>query len=120
MMAKESSADLSSTVVVIGGKKITIGEVQKSYATVGFLSKQSAMKVVQVLLTAKEPLTREQIAEKAKLSVGYLIDVLSDLIKYEYIVPFRIANRKLIFYAMTEKGYNMLSSKEEKSSSVTK
>lgn len=119
MMTKESS-DLSSTVVVIGGKKITIGEVQKSYATVGFLSKHSAMKVVQVLLTAKEPLTREQIAEQAKLSVGYTIDVLKSLIKYDYIVPFRIANRKLIFYAMTEKGYNMLANKEEKSSSATK
>ncbi|MGD0643384.1 MAG: hypothetical protein ABSA75_00585 [Candidatus Bathyarchaeia archaeon] len=118
-MTKETSSDLSSTVVVIGGKKTTIGEVQKSYATVSFLSKLSAMKVVQVLLTAKEPMTREQIAEQAKLSTGYTIDVLKSLIKYEYVVPFRIGSRKLIFYAMTEKGFEMLANKE-KSSSVFK
>lgn len=116
MMSKDASADIGSTVVVIGGKRLTIEEVQKSYATIGFLSKPAAMKIVKVLLNAKEPMTREQIAEQAKLSVIYTIDILNGLIKYEYITPFHLGGRKLIFYAMTEKGFNALSSKEEKTS----
>jgi hypothetical protein len=116
IMPREPTQNLDSTVIFINGKKTTVGEVQKSYATLGFLSKQSAMKVVQVLLTAKEPMTREQIAEQAKLSVGYTIDILKNLITYGYTIPFRIANRKLIFYALTEKGYNSLADKGEKSS----
>ena len=113
LMPKESSADLSSTVVVLDGKRTTIGEVQKSYATVSFLSKPAAKRLVQVLLVAKEPLTREQLAEQAKLSVGYAIDVLKNLVKFGYIAPFRIGSRKLIFYALTEKGYDALAKKDE-------
>jgi DNA-binding MarR family transcriptional regulator len=109
-MPREPTENVDSKVIFIDGKRITIGEVQKSFATLAFLSKHSDTKVVQVLLTAKEPMTREQIAEQAKLSVGYTVDVLNNLIKYEYIVQFHIASRKLIFYALTEKGYNALQS----------
>ena len=113
MMPKEPVQNTDSTVIYIGGKKTTIGEVQKSHATLLFLSKPSAIKIAEVLLNSKEPLTREQIANQAKLSVGYTIDVLNTLLKYDYIVPFRISNRRLIFYAVTEKGFNALENKSK-------
>ncbi len=100
--------DLDSTVIYIDGKKTTVGEVQKSRAELSFLSKTSAMNVVKALLQSKEPLTREQIAEEAKLSVGYTVHVLNNLIRYGYVVGFHIGKRKLIFYAITEKGHNAL------------
>jgi DNA-binding transcriptional regulator GbsR (MarR family) len=112
-MPREPSQNLDSTVIFIGGKKTTVGDVQKSYATTGFLSKASAMRVVQVLFNAKEPMTRKQIAEQAKLSEGYSVDVLNNLIQYNYVVTFHIAKRKLLFYALTEKGYNAFASKSE-------
>ena len=111
---KENLADSDSTIVIIGGKKATIAEVKKSYARLEFLSKASAMTVVNILLATKEPLTREQIATQAKLSVGYTIDVLNNLVKYDYVVQFHIGKRKLIYYALTEKGYNALASRSEK------
>jgi predicted transcriptional regulator len=106
--------DSDSTVVVIGGKKTTISEVKKSYANLEFLSKASAINVVNVLLTTKQPLTREQIAKQVNLSVGYTIDVLKNLIKYDYVANFHIGKRKLIYYALTEKGYNALASRGDK------
>lgn len=109
----KQNQDLDSTVVYIDGKKTTVGEVQKSYAKLSFLSKASAMNIVKTLIKAKDPLTRDKIAKEAKLSVGYTIDLLNKLIEYGYVVPFHIGKRKLIFYAMTEKGYNVLTQKSE-------
>jgi hypothetical protein len=100
-----------SVVVVIDGKKTTVGEVKKSYASLEFLSKASARSVVNVLLKTKEPLTREQIAKQVNMSVGYTIQVLNIFIKYDYVANFRIGQRKLIYYALTEKGYNELMDK---------
>lgn len=105
--------DLDSTVVYMDGKKTTVGEVQKSYAKLSFLSKTSAMNIVKALINTKEPLTREQIAEKAELSCGYTIQILNNLIQYGYVIPFHIGKRKLIFYAITEKGHNALTEKSE-------
>jgi DNA-binding transcriptional regulator GbsR (MarR family) len=100
--------DSDSIVVVIGGKKTTIAEVKKSYANLAFLSKTSAMNVVSVLHNSTEPLTREQIAKQAGISVGYTIEVLNNLIKFDYVANFHIGKRKLIYYALTEKGYSAL------------
>ena len=113
MMPKDPLQNPDSTVIFIGGKKTTIGEAQKTHATLVFLSKPAAMKIVQVLLNSKEPLTREQIANQAKLSIGYIIDILDSLLKYDYVVSFRISNRRLIFYALTEKGFNALENKNK-------
>lgn len=109
--------DSDSVVVVIGGKKTTVAEVKKSYANLEFLSKASAMSVVRALHNSKEPLTREQIAKASGISVGYTIDVLNNLIRYDYVVSFHIGQRKLIYYALTEKGYNAFEDKTDKTSS---
>jgi predicted transcriptional regulator len=100
--------DSDSIVVVIDGKKTTIADVKKSYASLEFLSTPSAMSVVEVLLNSKEPLTRERIAKAANISVGYAIYVLNNLVKYDYVANFHIGKRKLIYYALTEKGFNTL------------
>jgi predicted transcriptional regulator len=113
-MPKEISKDSDSTIVIMGGKKTTIAEVKKSYANLEFLSKASAVDVVNILLNGKEPLNREQIAKQANLSLGYTIEVLNNLIKYDYVAQFRIGKRKLIYYALTEKGYDVLVSKGKK------
>lgn len=107
-MTKETSAGSDSTMVIIDGKKLTISEVKRSYAKLEFLSKSSSKSIINVLLSAKEPLAREQIAARAKLSRGYTINVLNDMVRYEYVASFRIGKRKLIYYALTEKGYNAL------------
>ena len=109
--------DQDSTIVVIGGKKITVADVKKSYASLEFLTKTSAINVVNVLLNSKEPLTREQIAKRANISVGYTVEVVNSLIKYDYITNFHIGKRKLIYYALTEKGYNALVNRVDKTSS---
>lgn len=110
-MSKSDSQDLDSTIVYINGRKTTIGDVQKSYAKLSFLSKISAMTVVSTIINSKDPLTRTQIAKQSKLSVGYTIDILNNLIQFGYAVSFHIGKRKLIYYAITEKGYNSLESK---------
>lgn len=110
-MMNENS-DKSSTVVIIGGKRMTIADVKRSFADLEFLSKESSMRIVTVLMNAEEPLTREQIAEKAKLSKPYTIDILKRLINYDYIVSFHIGKGKLLYYAITEQGYDAIKSKE--------
>jgi predicted transcriptional regulator len=109
--------DTDAIVVVIGGKKTTVAEVKKTYANLEFLSKTSAINVVNVLLKAKEPLTREQIVKQVNMSLGYTVDILNNLIKYDYVANFHIGKRKLIYYALTEKGYNALADKTDKTSS---
>lgn len=71
------------------------------------------MKIINVLLNAQEPLTREQIAEKAHLSVGYTIDMIKRLMQYDYVVGFHIGKRKLIFYALSGQGYDALRRRKE-------
>jgi len=113
-MSVSDSQDLDSTIVYMNGRKITIGNVKKSYAKLSFLSKTSAMNIVNILVRSKEPLTRELIAKKANLSVGYTIDLLNNLIQFVYAVSFFIGKRKVLFYAITAKGYDALASKTEK------
>ena len=110
-MPQSKSVDLSSKVVIIGGKRLTVSDVRKSFAELEFLTKGGAMKVVDVLLNAQEPLTREQIAKKAGLSTGYTVDILNKLTTYDYVVGFHIGKRKTIYYAATEIGYTALSNK---------
>lgn len=59
-----TSKDSDSIVVVIGGKKTTVAEVKKSYANLEFLSKGSAISIVNVLLNSKEPLTKSKLLNK--------------------------------------------------------
>lgn len=113
MAIKDDSKDLDS-IVVIGGERTTIAKVQKLYASLEFLSKNSAMSVANVLLGTKEPLTRGQIAKQTQLSTGYTIDILNDLVRYGYVAQFHIGKRKLIYYALTVKGFEALTSKREK------
>lgn len=105
---------MDSRLVVIGGKRITIHDVKKSFAELELLTKGGAIKIVDVLINAQEPLTREQISDKASLSMGYTVDVLNRLLAYDYVASFRIGTRKLIYYAITERGYNEITKKKRK------
>jgi hypothetical protein len=110
--------DLTAKVVIIGGKRQTIAEVQKSFAELEFTTTIGTTKVIDSLLHAQEPLTREQIAKKADLSVVYTIDVLGKLMKYDYVVGFHIGKRKTIYYALTETGHNALSNRQAKDNKI--
>jgi DNA-binding transcriptional regulator GbsR (MarR family) len=119
-MLKSKNDDVGSKVVVIGGKKLTVSDVRKSFAELEFSTTIGSKKVTDVLISAKEPLTREQISEKAKMSTGYAVQVLLKLEQFDYVVQFHIGKRKTIYYAITEQGYNALATKEEKAPSVFK
>jgi ribosomal protein S25 len=114
------SAQKESKIVVIGGKKLSIADVKKSFADLEFLTKIGAKKIIAVLLKTQEPLTREQIAQKAGLSTGYTIQVLNELKKYDYVVDFRIGKRKTIYYALTEQGFDALAPIEQKTTVADK
>lgn len=108
-----SFEDKSSKVIVIGGKKQTIADVQKTYAELEFATTPGTMKIVNALANAKEPLTRDQLTELTHLSQVYIIDILTNLEKYDYVIGFHIGNNKRrLFYALTELGYNALGSKK--------
>jgi ribosomal protein S25 len=111
-MSKTKLEDTDSKIVVIGGKKLSVSEVKKSFAELEFLTKVGAKKVVDVLVKAQEPLEREQISQRASLSTGYTVQVLKSLEKYDYVVGFHIGHRKTIYYAITEQGYNALAEKK--------
>jgi DNA-binding MarR family transcriptional regulator len=102
-----------SKVIVIGGKRLTIADVQKSFAELDLLGNPGTMKVAGVLLNAKEPLTRDQLAAQTTLSSVYIIDVITNLEEYDYIASFHIGtNKRRLYYALTEKGYNALCSRD--------
>jgi len=111
-MTLKGTVDISSKVVIIGGKRQTIADVQKTFAELEFTTTIGTTKVIDVLLNAQEPLTREQLAKKANLSIIYTVDVLNKLMKFDYVVGFHIGKRKTIYYALTETGHNALSSKQ--------
>jgi len=111
-MTLKGTVDISSKVVIIGGKRQTIADVQKTFAELEFTTTIGTAKVIDVLLNAQEPLTREQLAKKANLSIIYTVDVLNKLMKFDYVVGFHIGKRKTIYYALTETGHNALSSKQ--------
>jgi hypothetical protein len=111
-MAIRNTDDVSSKVVIIGGKRLTIADVRQTFAELEFTTTIGTTKVINVLLNAQEPLTREQLAKKADLSTIYTIDILGKLMKYDYVVGFHIGKRKTIYYALTEIGHSTLSSKQ--------
>jgi len=103
----------NSQMIVIGGKMFTIADIQKAHAELDLLSTQGTIKIVDVLSNSTEPLTREQIASKSELSIVYVISILDNLKKYDYIASFHIgANKKRLYYALTVKGYKSLCKKE--------
>ena len=110
-MTQNSSTDDSSRIVIINGKRQTVADVQKSFAELEFLGTPGTSKIVDVLLNSKEPLTREQLGTKTGLSIVYIISILSKLQKYDYIVGFHIGNRRTLYYALSEKGFDSLSKK---------
>lgn len=114
------SVQKESKIVVIGGKKLSIADVKKSFAELEFLTKAGSKKVIDVLLKTQEPLTRDQISQKAGLSVGYTVQVINEMEKYDYIVDFHIGKRKTIYYALTEQGFNALATSEQKASIANK
>jgi DNA-binding transcriptional regulator GbsR (MarR family) len=118
-MLKSKTDDVGSKVVIIGGKKLTVSDVRKSFAELEFSTTIGSRKVMDVLINTKEPLTREQISEKAKMSSGYAVQVLLKLEEFDYAVQFHIGKRKTIYYAITEQGYNALANKEGKTPSVS-
>jgi DNA-binding transcriptional regulator GbsR (MarR family) len=108
-MAQNKSTDISSKVVIIGGKPQTISDVRKSFAELEFTTTIGTTKIVNALRSTKEPLTRAQLTEQTGLSTAYIITILSNLEKFDYVVGFHIGKRKTIYYALTETGYNTLS-----------
>jgi hypothetical protein len=107
-----TTKDNSSKIIVIGGKKQSIADVQKSFAELDLFSTQGAIKIVNVLLNTKEPLTRDQLATQTGLSVVYIITILDNLNKYDYVASFHLGtNLKRLYYALTEIGYNALCTK---------
>lgn len=108
-MSVKGNNDVSSKVVIIGGKRQTIADVRKTYAELEFTTTIGTTKVIDVLLSTQEPLTREQIADKSGLSIAYVIAILNKLMKFDYVVGFHIGKRKTIYYALTETGHNALS-----------
>jgi hypothetical protein len=120
IMIKMSAIDLSSKFVIIGGKRQTIADVQKTFAELEFTTTIGTTKVIDTLLHAQEPLTREQIAKKSTLSVIYTVDILGKLMKYDYVVGFHIGKRKTIYYALTETGHNALSNRQGKDKTENK
>nr|MDO8098454.1 hypothetical protein [Candidatus Njordarchaeota archaeon] len=113
-MPESESEGTDSKVVVIGGKRLTISDVRKSFGELEFLTTGGAVKVIDILINTQEPLTREQISSKADLSMGYVVEVLRKLLAYDYVAAFHIGKRKLIYYAITDQGYNALTKKKRK------
>jgi hypothetical protein len=113
MVTVDNIENDTSKMIVIGGKTQTIADAQKAHAEFDIVSTQGATKLIAVMSNATEPLTRDQIADKSKLSLVYVISILENLKKYDYIASFHIgANKKRLYYALTVNGYKNLCKKE--------
>ena len=92
------------TKVLVSGKLVPVRELEKQYPELTIAGKRGNIKVLEVLLKADKPLTREDVGKEAKMSVGYAIDILKKMVKSGYILEFQIGKGRHRYYLLTEKG----------------
>ncbi len=103
--------DVTSRMVIMGGKRQTVADVQKSFAEfeVSAVTPIEGSEVIDLFLNAQEPLSREGIAKKTNLSIAQIMTIIDNLLKFDFAIGFRIGTMKKTYYALTENGYNLLS-----------
>jgi len=92
--------------VVIGGKLVSLKDLEKQYADISISGAPGNVKVMQVLTKTEKPLTRQDIAKQVKMTVGYVASLLKRLVKQEYVLELEIRKVRNKYYLMTEKGFS--------------
>lgn len=98
---------MSDIIIVLDKKKIPLSEVKIKFADLGFLTLPSVKKIFSVLIKAQYPLKMVELVQTTGLSQFGVIKPMTDLVKYDYVARFHIVGGKLLFYALTEKGYKV-------------
>jgi predicted transcriptional regulator len=102
-----SSEDKSK--VWIDGKLITLDELQQKYKQISVAGPSSPSRIIEVLATAKNPLTRQDIADETKLTTGYTRTLLKKMVKQGLLIEFNMKRSNANYYLLTEKGIKSLS-----------
>ena len=93
--------------VWIGGKLITLSELQQQFDVISTTGTKSSARIIEVLANADKPLTRKDIANRVKITNSYAATVLKNLIKRNLVLTFDVKGSNYMYYVLTEKGYNL-------------
>ena len=92
--------------VYVKGKLVPVKELEKEYPEISLASSSGNVRIMQILIGAEKPLSKEDIANKAGLSAGFTRTLLKKLTKNGYTLEFQLGGR-VLYYLLTEKGLRL-------------
>jgi len=104
------------TKVLVGGRLITLKTLKQKYADITIADTPGNFKVIETLEKTDKPLTRHDMAKITNMTPSYVASILKKLIEKQYITKFRIGRSKILYYLLTEKGYNLSKTLEPRKS----
>ena len=93
--------------IVIGGKVLTVEEAKEKYSEVTITSNPTAKEVISLLKASDIPLTRRDLAEKARKSSIYIGTITKSLEQSGLLASFTLGGSRRLYYALTEKGFQL-------------
>jgi len=107
LMSESMATEEKSNRVWVGGKLITVSELQNQFDVISTTGEKSSARVLEVLANTDKPLTRKDIANRVKITASYAATVLKNLVKRNLVLTFDVKGSNYKFYVLTEKGYNI-------------